>query len=52
MSDGAGQLDTPVAVFVYNRPEPTKRVLNCVRSVDPARLLVVADGAVPGDDND
>lgn len=46
MADGA--LDTPVALFVFNRPETTARVFEAVRQARPRRLLVVADGARPG----
>jgi hypothetical protein len=41
-------LNTPVAFFVFNRPETTQRVFGRIRSVQPRQLLVVADG--PRDD--
>jgi hypothetical protein len=44
MIDG---LDVPVALFVFNRPECLARVLSAVRTAQPRRLLVVADGARP-----
>lgn len=35
---------TPVAMFVFNRPDFTDRVFERVRAARPSRLLVVADG--------
>jgi hypothetical protein len=40
-------LETPVALLVFNRPEPTRRVLEAVARARPARLFVVADGPRP-----
>jgi hypothetical protein len=37
-----------VALFVFNRPETTARVVEAVRAADPPLLLVVADGPRPG----
>ncbi|HEX3356795.1 MAG TPA: hypothetical protein VHS31_07485 [Tepidisphaeraceae bacterium] len=37
-------MNTPVAMLVFNRPEPTQRVFNAIRAARPARLLIVADG--------
>lgn len=37
-------LETPVALFVFNRPEPTRQVFAAIRAARPTRLLVVADG--------
>jgi hypothetical protein len=37
-------MDTPVALFIFNRPKKTRRVLNQIAKVEPSRLLVVADG--------
>jgi hypothetical protein len=34
----------PVALFIFNRPEVTKRVLDVIASVEPRRLFVIADG--------
>lgn len=34
----------PVALFVFNRPEYTRRVWAAVRQARPANLLIVADG--------
>jgi hypothetical protein len=40
--------ETPVALFVFNRPETTRRVFEAVAQIRPARLLLVADGPRPG----
>ncbi len=37
-------MTSPVALFVFNRPEPTRRVLQAIAQYKPATLLVVADG--------
>ncbi|MDB5321804.1 MAG: HlpA protein [Phycisphaerales bacterium] len=42
------QLNTPVAMLVFNRPEQTARVFEMVRQARPPILLVVADGPRPG----
>jgi hypothetical protein len=39
------QLDTPVAFFVFNRPEVTRRVFAEIVRAKPRTLLIVADGA-------
>lgn len=36
--------ETPVALFVFNRPHTTRRVFEAIAKVRPARLLLVADG--------
>jgi hypothetical protein len=38
---------TPVALFIFNRPQLTAQVYERVRAVRPNRLLVVADGPRP-----
>jgi hypothetical protein len=38
---------TPVALFIFNRPELTAQVYERVRAARPSRLLVVADGPRP-----
>lgn len=38
-------LDVTVALFIYNRPEHTRRVFARIRAAAPARLFVIADGA-------
>jgi len=35
---------TPVALFVFNRPDTTRRVFGAIANVRPARLLLIADG--------
>ena len=42
--NGEWELRTPVAFFIYNRPETTRRVFEAIRQVKPPRLYVVADG--------
>ena len=37
--------ETPVAFFIFNRPDLTRRVFAAIRDARPTRLLVVADGA-------
>lgn len=37
-------LTTPVAFFIFNRPELTARVFQAIRRAQPQTLLVVADG--------
>lgn len=37
-------LATPVAFFIFNRPQLTQRVFDAIRQAKPAMLLVVADG--------
>lgn len=41
-------LDSPVCMFIFNRPEPTRQVFERIRKAKPPRLYVVADG--PRDD--
>ncbi len=38
------QLKTPVTLFLFNRPNTTKRVFDVIRQVKPSKLLLVADG--------
>jgi hypothetical protein len=40
---------TPVVLFIYARADTARQVLDAVRRVRPARLLVVADGASDAD---
>ncbi len=37
------QLDTPVALIAFNRPETTRKVLASIRSVKPKQLFIIAD---------
>lgn len=41
------QLRTPVAFFIFNRPETTEKVFSEIAKAKPPRLLVVADGPRP-----
>jgi hypothetical protein len=41
-------VETPVVLFLFNRPEKVRRVLDVLRRVEPRRLFVVADGPRPG----
>jgi hypothetical protein len=43
-----GRLQTPVALFIFNRPETTEKVFEQIALAKPAQLLVVADGPRPG----
>lgn len=36
--------DTPVALFIYKRPEETQRVFAEIAKIKPRKLLVIADG--------
>ena len=37
-------LDTPVALFLFNRPEPTARVFARIAEARPRQLFLIADG--------
>jgi hypothetical protein len=37
-------MQTPVALFIFNRPSTTAAVFAAIRQVRPAQLLIVADG--------
>ncbi len=39
------RMQTPVALFVFNRPDLTRRVFERIRTVRPSKLLLIADGA-------
>ena len=44
--------ETPIALFVFNRPDTTRRVFDTVARIGPAQLLLIADGprlAKPGE---
>jgi hypothetical protein len=36
--------ETPVVLCIFNRPEATRQMLQALRELQPARLMVVADG--------
>jgi hypothetical protein len=38
------KLETPVALIVFNRPEPTLKVFEQIRAAKPSKLLIIADG--------
>lgn len=40
-------LDSPVTLFVYNRPEKTRETMNQVAQLEPSTMLIVADGPRP-----
>jgi len=43
-------LRTPVALLIFNRPQPTARVFEAIAQAKPQQLLVVADGPrTPGE---
>lgn len=44
--------NTPVAIFTFNRPELTERLLGILAQVKPRRILVVSDGPRPHVDSD
>lgn len=41
------RLETPVALFVFNRPDTTRRVFAEIAAARPMQLLLVADGPRP-----
>jgi hypothetical protein len=43
-------MKTPVALFVFNRPDLTRQVFARIAEARPERLLVVADGPRPGEE--
>lgn len=43
------KLKTPVAFFIFNRPDETKKVFNEIAKAMPPKLFVIADG--PREDN-
>jgi hypothetical protein len=40
----ATRLETPVALFVFKRPDTTRRVFDAISKARPAKLLIIADG--------
>jgi hypothetical protein len=44
--------ETPVALFIYNRPGLTSETMSAIRQVKPQKMLIVADGPKPGDQAD
>jgi len=45
-------LQTPVALFVFKRPETTRRVFEAISKARPAKLFLIADGPRPGRDGE
>ena len=43
-----GELDVPVVLIIFNRPEHTRAVFDEIAAVRPGRLFVIADGPRPG----
>lgn len=37
-------METPVALFLFNRPDTTRKVFEAIRQVKPKQLFVIADG--------
>ncbi len=52
MASTSAQNRVPVALFVFNRPQFTARVLSAIEAAKPRRLFVVGDGPRPGDERD
>lgn len=38
-------MKTPIAFFIFSRPETTKRIFAAIRQAQPAKLFIIADGA-------
>lgn len=38
------QCDTPIALFVFNRPKLTEKIFERIRDAKPKKLLLIADG--------
>lgn len=43
-------MKTPIALFIYNRPTNLKRIAKIIRSVNPSKLYVIADGPKDSED--
>lgn len=41
------QLETAVALIIFNRPDTTRQVFTAIRRAQPRRLLVISDGPRP-----
>lgn len=50
--DAELMFDTPVTLFIFNRPHLTARVWAAIRQMQPSRLFVVADGPRAGHSED
>lgn len=49
---GEWRCSEPVALFIFNRPDTTRRVLDAIRVVQPSVMFVVADGPRGGHPED
>ena len=47
MSASSAQLSTAVALFLYRRPDRTRKVFERIRGARPERLFLIADGPRP-----
>ncbi len=52
MPSNAYTARSPVLFLVFNRPDKTRRVFQQIRSVQPSRLYIAADGPRPKNDED
>lgn len=43
-SKTSGMFNTPIAYFIFNRPELTRRTFEVIRRLQPATLFIIADG--------
>jgi hypothetical protein len=43
----ANRFETPVALFVFRRPDTTQKVFEAISNARPSRLLLIADGPRP-----
>lgn len=41
------QLETPVALIIFNRPESTSKVFTAIAKAKPKKLLIISDGPRP-----
>jgi hypothetical protein len=44
------RLETPVALFLFRRPERTRRIFERIRGARPKQLFLIADGPLSADD--
>lgn len=45
-------IETPIVLFVYNRPKETKRTVEKINEIGPSRVYIIADGPAPDDEKD
>ncbi len=45
-------MNTPILFIVFNRPDPTSRVFEAIRRIQPSKLFVAADGPRKGHADD